>query len=294
MRDTSNRRLAGNARACAIAINDRAQINRELDRTTEAVNYLETGGAFGLGEISDPQGSLEQLHVEGTILEPLQVLALQSLVSTGMGLRDQFSEAETRSRYPQLSTITSSIPDLRRMLASLRGKILPNGEIDDNASPELRKIRREINERRTRIYRNLESIMRERSASAIQDEIVTIRNGRFVIPVRTDSRGQVPGVMHGLSSSGQTTFVEPLTIIDQNNELVRLREQEEIEIAKILASLTETLRANLSGILAVINSVAEIDFAQAKVKIIARVQIRPTFDGRGARNLSEGRSPSVA
>lgn len=283
----------GRKRALALLpTSDRAQINRELDRTTEAVDYMDTGGAFGLGEISDPQASLEQLHVEGTILEPLQVLALQSLVSTGMGLRAQFDEDEARARYPQLSSITSSIPDLRRMLASLRGKILPNGEIDDNASPELRRIRREINERRTRIYRNLESIMRERSAAAIQDEIVTIRNGRFVIPVRTDSRGQVPGVMHGLSSSGQTTFVEPLTIIDQNNELVRLREQEEIEIAQILASLTETLRVNLSGILALIDSVAEIDFAQAKARLSREFKsVRPLMVEGRTVSLKDARHP---
>lgn len=272
--------------------NDRNLINRELDRTTECVDYMETGGAFGLGEIQDPQASLEQLHVEGTILEPLQILAIQSLVSTGMGLREQFSEAETKSRYPQLSSITSTIPDLRRMLGSMRGKILPNGEIDDNASPALRRIRREINEKRTRIYRNLESIMRERSATAIQDEIVTIRNGRFVIPVRTDSRGQVPGVMHGLSSSGQTTFVEPLTIIDQNNDLVRLREQEEIEINQILLSLTETLRINLSGILGVIAAVAEIDFAQAKARLSAEFKcVRPVMNDGRTMSLTDARHP---
>jgi DNA mismatch repair protein MutS2 len=272
--------------------NDRNQIDRELDRTSECVDFFETGGAFGLGEVSDPQPSLEQLHIEGTILEPLQILSLQSLVSTGMGLREQFSDQETKSRYPQLSSITSTIPDLRRMLGGMRGKILPNGEIDDNASPELRRIRREINEKRTRIYRNLESIMRERSAAAIQDEIVTIRNGRFVIPVRTDSRGQVPGVMHGLSSSGQTTFVEPLTIIDQNNELVRLREQEEIEINQILLSLTQTLRINLGGILAVIEAVAEIDFAQAKARLSAEFNcVRPLMNDARTISLTDARHP---
>ena len=106
--------------------------------------------------------------------------------------------------------------------------------------------------------------MHERAPSAIQEDIVTVRNGRFVIPVRTDSRGLVPGVMHGLSSSGQTTFVEPLTIIDQNNEMVRLREEEEIEIARILLEITEAFRANLSGIAAVADALAEIDFTHAK------------------------------
>src|SRR5215470_4605054 len=230
----------GRKRALALMPStNRDEVNRALDLTTECSDYLTTGGAFGLGEITDPSDSLAELQVEGTSLDPHQILALQRLTSVGMDLRGQFSDSELRERHPRLSAIAARIPDLRRMLASLRGKILPTGEIDDNASPELRRIRREINERRSRIYRNLESLMHTSAPSAIQEEIVTIRNGRFVIPVRTDSRGQVPGVMHGLSSSGQTTFIEPLPIIEQNNDLVRLREQEEIEIAQILLRISD-------------------------------------------------------
>ncbi|PYT04913.1 MAG: endonuclease MutS2, partial [Acidobacteria bacterium] len=246
---------------------DRDHINGELDRTTECVNYLSTGGSFGLSDLADPEESMAELQVQGTSLEPLQILALQRLISVGMDVRAQFGDLEIRGRYPQLSAIAGRVPDLRRMLASIRGKVLPTGEIDDSASPVLRRIRRELNERRARIYRNLESLMHERAPSAIQEDIVTVRNGRFVIPVRTDSRGQVPGVMHGLSSSGQTTFVEPLTIIDQNNEMVRLREEEEIEIARILLEITEAFRANLSGIAAVADALAEIDFTHAKARL---------------------------
>ncbi|MFY9607249.1 MAG: Smr/MutS family protein [Blastocatellia bacterium] len=246
---------------------DRDHINRELDTTTECVEYRATGGGFGVTDIADPEQSLSELKVEGTSLDPLQILALSRVVAVGMDARGQLTDPELRTRYPRLSSITSSIPDLRRMLAGIRGKILPNGEIDDNASPELRRIRREINDRRSRIYRNLESLMRDHSASAIQEEIVTIRNGRFVIPVRTDSRGQVPGVMHGLSSSGQTTYVEPLGIIDQNNDLVRLREQEQIEIANILLAISDAFRVNLAGISAVAEALTELDFAQAKARL---------------------------
>ena len=245
----------------------RDKINLELDRTTECANYLATGGAFGLSDVADPEGALAELQVAGTSLEPLQILALQRLISAGMDVREQFGSDEVKHRYPQLSAIAARIPDLRRLLGSIRGKILPNGEIDDSASPVLRRLRREINERRNRIYRNLESLMHERAPSAIQEDIVTVRNGRFVIPVRTDARGQVPGVMHGLSSSGQTTFVEPLTIIDQNNELVRLREEEEIEIARILLEITDAFRVNLSGIAAVGDALTEIDFTQAKARL---------------------------
>jgi DNA mismatch repair protein MutS2 len=261
---------------------NREWINRELQRTTECVDYLTTGGTFGLGEITDPEHSLVQLQIAGTSLEPLELLALQSLVAIGADLLAQFNQAELKERYKELYAITAKIPDLRRMLATIRGKILPNGEIDDNASPELRRIRREINERRNRIYRNLESLMRDRSGS-VQDEIVTMRNGRFVIPIRTDARGQVPGVMHGLSSSGQTTYVEPLAVIEQNNEMTRLREQEEAEIAQILFQISETLRANLPGIHQIVDAIAEIDFTQAKARLSIEFHcVHPVMkEGRG-------------
>ncbi|HYP25805.1 MAG TPA: Smr/MutS family protein [Blastocatellia bacterium] len=283
----------GRKRALALRPStDRAWIIKELDLTSESANYLAEGGAFGLGEIADPEQWLEQLQVIGTSLEPLQILSLQSLVSVALDLRGQFSDPDVRGRYPGLSAITSKIPDLRRMLASIRGKILPTGEIDDNASPELRRIRREINERRTRIYRNLESLMRDRAPSAIQEDIVTIRNGRFVIPVRTDARGQVPGVMHGLSSSGQTTFVEPLGIIDQNNELVRLREQEEIEIGRILMEITEALRVNLPALSSMVDAIAEIDFSQAKARLSREFNcVRPEVSGGSLLRLTNARHP---
>jgi DNA mismatch repair protein MutS2 len=260
----------GRRRALALLPStDREQIIIDLDRTTECTHYLATGGAFGLSDVEDPETSLAELQVAGTSLEPLQILGLQRLIAAGMDVREQFGDPEVKARYPQLTSIALRMPDVRRILAHIKGKILPNGEIDDSASPVLRRIRREINERRNRIYRNLESLMHERASSAIQEDIVTIRNGRFVIPVRTDSRSQVPGVMHGLSSSGQTTFVEPMTIIDQNNELVRLREEEEIEISRILFEITEAFRAHFSEIAAIKESLTELDFTQAKARLAA-------------------------
>ncbi len=283
----------GRRRALALLpMTDAARINQALDLTTEGADYLATGGAFGLGDIADPSASITELRVQGTSLDPQQILALQALIASGMDLRGQFSEAETRARYPHLASLAARVPDLRRMLAAIRGKILPTGEIDDNASPELRRIRRELNERRTRIYRSLETLMRDRSPNAIQEDIVTIRNGRFVIPVRTDARGQVPGVMHGLSSSGQTTFVEPLGVIEQNNDLVRLREQEEIEIAQILLRITDTLRDHLSGIEQIVSAITEIDFAAAKARLSAEFGcVRPLMSDARRLYLKDARHP---
>ncbi len=253
---------------------DRAAIAAALGLTTECAEYLGSGERFGLSGVEDPEEILAQLQVENTSLDARQILSLEYMIGIGMGLRDQFRDPDYRQRFCQLASLTARIPDLRRLLSDMRGKILPGGEIDDNASPELRAIRREINEARNRIQRFLDSILR-RQERAIQDEIVTFRNGRFVIPVRTDARGQIPGVVHGLSSSGQTTFVEPLGAIEQNNGLVRLREQEEIEIARILFSLTESLRANLHAIAAIVNTIGDVDFAQARGRLSLEFQCTP-------------------
>jgi DNA mismatch repair protein MutS2 len=241
----------------------RSDIIKTLELTSECTDFLSAGKRFGLSGISDPEPALEQLQVEGVRLEPLQILALERIIAVGMDLRSSFSDTESRNRFPSLCAIVSRIPDLRRLLQSVHGKILPGGEIDDNASPELRALRKEITDCRSRVHRTLDFILRGQPR-AVQDDIVTFRNGRFVIPIRTDSRGQVPGVVHGLSSSGQTTFVEPLTAIDQNNELVRLREQEEIEIARILLAITDAFRDNLPSIRTVVRAVEELDFTQAR------------------------------
>jgi DNA mismatch repair protein MutS2 len=268
---------------------DRLEIETALDRTTECADYLASGEQFGLSGIADPEAAFAQLQIEGTSLDPHQILVLERLIAIGMGLRAHFSDPAARDRYPRLGSLIARIPDLRRVLSSIGGKILPGGEIDDNASPELRAVRREIQGGRNRIHRALESIMRGQGR-AVQEEVVTFRNGRFVIPVRTDARAQVPGVMHGLSSSGQTTFVEPLTVIEQNNELVRLREQEEIEIARILLAISDSLRIHLPAMQEITDIIGEIDFAQAKARLSAEFRcVRPQMVDRQTLRLRDAR-----
>jgi DNA mismatch repair protein MutS2 len=262
----------GRKRALALRPStNREEILHALDLTSECANYLLKGERVGLGGIDDPEPSLAKLHIEGTRLDPIQIFALEHLVSTGIDLRERFTDKESRDQFPSLSDKVARIPDLHQLLKAIHGKILPDGTVDDNASPELRAIRREINELRFRIHRKLESLLQAQE-HAVQDEIITFRNDRFVIPIRTDHRSQVPGVVHGLSSSGQTTFIEPLSIIDQNNELVHMHEQEEIEIANILLSLSNALRANLEALRRITNAIEEIDFAQAKARLSAEYQ----------------------
>ena len=279
-------------RSCALGLRpalDPSRIEAAQDLTTECADYLRAGERFGFSGIEDPVEILARLQIEETSLDPKQILSIEHLISVGMGLRDQFREQENRQRYPRLASLALSIPDLRRLLSGIRGKVLPGGEIDDNATPELRSIRREIGEARGRLQRTLESILRKEER-AVQDEIVTFRNGRFVIPVRTDARGQIPGVVHGLSSSGQTTFMEPLGVIEQNNELVRLREQEQIEIARILFTITLELRQNLEAIRTVVTAISQADFAQAKGRLSLEFQcVRPKISRDLTLRLDDAR-----
>ncbi len=270
---------------------DATEIAAALHLTTECVAYLDAHGRFGLAGLEDLEPVLERLHIEGAALEPRQILALERLLSVGKGLRESVRAAEPSGRFPLLGRLAAGIPDTRPLLAEIHGKILPNGEIDDGASPGLRAVRREIAERRHRIQRTLESILRA-APQAVQEEIITFRNGRFVIPVRTDARTRVPGVMHGLSSSGQTTFVEPMSVIDQNNDLVRLHEEEEIEIARILLALTDLLRQNADSLRALLERVTVLDVAQAKAIFAREFDCSPPqISTDGSCELADARHP---
>ena len=126
-----------------------------------------------------------------------------------------------------VSALSSGIDDFSQWLRGFRNKILPDGTLEDHASPELARIRREIEKQKRQIQESLRGYLRRLSeGGAVQDELVTIRGERFVIPVKVEQKRRVQGVVHGASSSGQTVFVEPLETIEQNNELVRLLDEE--------------------------------------------------------------------
>ena len=267
-----------------------SDIRQELAITGECADFLSTNGKFGLAGIEDPGPVVRRLQIEGAGLDPKQILQMEKLLASSREIKSLIKNAEPDSSYPNLQRIAAAIPDIRHLLAAIEGKILPNGELDDNASSELRLLRKELADRRARIHRALESIIRSRS-QAVQEEIITFRNDRFVIPVRTDSRNQIPGVVHGLSSSGQTTFVEPLTIINQNNDLVRLHEQEALEISRILQEITESLRDSLEEIRSVIESLTVLDVSQAKALLGTEFQCtRPEISEAGTYRLHNARN----
>ena len=254
---------AGQRRVETLApFDDAAELRRELSALAECVTLRSRGVRWMFSGFTDPTEALARLRVEGASLDPLTILQTARLCDQAMSARSAI--LAERENAPVLWQLVENLPrELNSLVARVTNKILPSGELDDRASPELASIRHEITTLRSRITRSLEGLMR-RSAEAIQDELVTIRNDRFVIPVKADHRGRVQGVAHGYSSSGQTAFVEPLETIEANNELQSLHESEAREIAKILYGLSAELRGQLPAIEMAAEAVAQLDFINAR------------------------------
>ena len=267
-----------------------AQLQRELAALAECVTLRGRGVNWSFSGFSDPHETIARLRVEGAALDPLAILQTARLCEQAMSARAAI--LAERDNAPVLWQLVEELPrELNSLVARVGNKILPSGELDDRASPELAQIRHEISALRSRITRSLEGLMR-RSAEAIQDELVTIRNDRFVIPVKADHRGRVQGVAHGYSSSGATAFIEPLETIEANNELQSLHEAEAREIAKILFGLSEELRAQLPAIEMAAAAVAELDFINAKAIFHQQFKCSiPAIESSATLALVEARHP---
>ena len=198
---------------------DVAALNAEFVLVREAVEYLRGGSELGFGSFADPEGWLAQLAIPAAVLPVSGLLDASALMEIVNSVRQTF-KAEA-AKFPRLAARAAALADFRHLSTAIRRAILPNGEISDDASPQLRRIRTGIAQGREKIRRSLESILRARGETQGEDYI-TLRNDRFVIPVRAADRRGVPGVVHGASATGQTVFVEPLETIDLNNRLVQL------------------------------------------------------------------------
>src|SRR5205807_2656678 len=241
---------------------DLDELQRDLGGVAEMIELRRRGARLSFDGIVDPTASISRLRIEGAALEPIAILGVARLCERAMDARGAIlAERETCATLFEI--VAGLPPELKNLTARLTKKIRPSGELDDRASPQLASIRRDIAHTRSRITRSLENLMR-RSSEAVQEELVTIRNDRFVIPVRSDHRGRINGVAHGTSSSGATVFIEPLETIEANNELQSLREAEQREIAEILFALSEELRRELPGLELAANAIAELDFINAK------------------------------
>src|SRR5258706_5539924 len=196
--------------------------------------------------------------------------------------------------WPAVEELSRGIGDFTDFLRFFRKKILPDGTLDDRASPALAALRREVDKQKRLIQESLRgSLKRLAEGGAVQDELITIRGERFVIPVKVEQKRRVQGVVHGVSSSGQTVFVEPLETIEQNNELVRLLDDELAEIHRILVEMTRRIGENAQNILTAIKVLAELELQFAKARFAADYDCIPAVlsNAGGALVLHGARHP---
>jgi DNA mismatch repair protein MutS2 len=268
---------------------DRAALESAFAFIREAREWLRAGRELGFGALADPQGWLEKLEGPGMVLEPGEFLDAASLLETSGWLRQQFREEA--AKFPLLAARAAALSDFRDVHAAIRRCVLPNGEISDDASSTLRRIRVSITQTRESIQKTLKQILRSRNAEAGED-YVTLRNERFVIPVRAEQRRSVPGVVHGASGTGQTVFMEPFETVETNNQLVQLGEDEAAEIVRILRELTEKLQAVRGTLVASVETIAELDSVFARARFAQEFDAAiPEFSEASELRLVDARHP---
>lgn len=255
----------------------------------EAREWLRAERELGFGGVADPEQWLERIEGPGVVLEAAELLDAASLLETAGWLRQQFREESVK--FPLLAARAAALADFRDTLAAIRRCVLPNREISDDASPALRRIRASIAQTRDSIQKTLKQILRARNAEAGED-YVTLRNDRFVIPVRAEQRRSVPGIMHGSSGTGQTVFLEPFETVEINNQLVQLAEEEAAEILRILYELTQLLQRHRGPLLTAAETIAEMDGVFARARFARDFDAAmPEFSPQSELRLEAARHP---
>jgi DNA mismatch repair protein MutS2 len=255
----------GRALAEALAPSSEAEVvRRRLEETSEAKRLLAESIPLALDRLPDLDSDLEELGLEGRILAIESLLRIAAASEVAVETRDRLLSCSELS--PLLSERAESLPDLEALPTGIFRVLDPETEmVRDGASPELERIRESSRRLESKLSKLLDQALSSRDNQKIlQENLVTSRNDRAVVPIKAECRSQFPGIVHGASASGATLFVEPLATVEVNNDLAVLRDREREEIRRILAALTERLRPCRDDLRSAVDLLAEIDLAIAK------------------------------
>ena len=268
---------------------DAPAVRGALAATSETVRFL--GEAqIGLQASAGLEAALDALAVEGRPLEPLQLTTLGAFLSSV----DATAASIRRARGSViLRGIADSAASFEHETADVRRKIDPAGEVVDDASAELRALRDRLRKQRARLRGTLESYLRGKDTSKyLQQQVVTDRNGRYVLVVRAEHRGAIPGIVHGSSGSGASLFLEPLSTVEINNDIVALEQQEQEEVRRILLALSDAFRRRGADLKRTVDAAAELDVLQARARFsIMTGGIEPALSADGRLELRAARHP---
>ncbi|MBB6218246.1 DNA mismatch repair protein MutS2 [Anaerosolibacter carboniphilus] len=261
--------------------------------TSEAASVLIQRGNVSLGGVHDLSYHVRRAEI-GSFLYPGQLLEVSDTLRAGRKLKTMFKESkEGEGKYPIIEGYVGQISTMKNIEDRINECIISDEEISDHASPELRSIRRQMESKHTAIRNKLNSITSSSTMQKyLQDAIVTQRQDRYVVPVKQEHRGNVPGLIHDQSSSGATLFVEPMAVVELNNELRELKIKEQIEIERILRELTAFVGDKSTEIRSNQEILKRLDFIFAKGRLSVKMRaIEPKLNNRGYLRIKNGRHP---
>jgi DNA mismatch repair protein MutS2 len=270
---------------------DRAAVAQLVAETTETVRFIGQHGVFPIRGSQDLPEIFAALAVEGRALEAPRLLTLATFLDSIDDARAAIRRVA--SQFPIVDRAAGAAASFKGEIGQTRRAIDPGGEVVVDASPALRSIRDRLRKQRSRLRGTLESYLRGRETSKyLQDQVITERNGRYVLVVRSEHRGGIPGIVHGASASGASVFLEPLSTVEINNDIVALEEQEAEEIHRILLALTDAFRERNADVQRTVAAATALDVLQARARYSQSIDgAEPKLSDDGAFELQAARHP---
>ncbi|MGV2622395.1 UNVERIFIED_CONTAM: endonuclease MutS2 [Halobacillus marinus] len=270
---------------------DLGEVLVKQQETDEAAQVLRLKGHIPLGGIFDIKPSLKRTTIGG-ILSATECLDIASTIYGGRQLK-RFVEEMEEPEMPILREMVLGIDPMKELEDEIRHCIDENGKVMDGASDKLRTIRSKIRTNESRVRERMESFTRSKS-KMLSDSIITIRNERYVLPVKQEYRGSIGGIVHDQSSSGATLFIEPQTVVDLNNQLQEARVQEKNEVERILKELSQTIAEYNSPLYENVTILGNIDFMFARAKLGASMKASmPKMNDKGIIKMKQARHPLI-
>ena len=268
-----------------------AEIEAAQKQTSDALSRIYQRGNISFSGVQDVRGSLKRLEIGGS-LSALELLRIAKLLETTSRVKS-FGRLENSDREKDsLDDMFDGLQPLANLYNEIYRCILSEDEIADDASPALAKIRRSIRQTNDRVHTQLASLVNGSSRTYLQDAVITMRNGRYCVPVKSEYKGQVPGMIHDQSSTGSTLFIEPMAIVKLNNELRELELQEQKAIEAVLAELSNMAAAENENIADNFRILTQLDFIFARAMLSKSYNgTEPIFNEKGHINIKKGRHP---
>jgi DNA mismatch repair protein MutS2 len=270
---------------------DLEEIKQSLSETTQAKEILRLYPDFSLGGVRDIRRSLNKVKIGGMI-EPSDFLEIADTLFASNRLK-RFFQGEQGQKYDLLAAYCTDLPNLSRLEQEIKQKITEEGEVSDAASPELSRIRKQLRSLRGKVRDRLESMLKSPEIQKyLQDPLMTIRDERYVLPVKQEYRAQVPGLVHDQSASGATLFIEPLAVVEINNEIRRYEAKEKSEVMRILRQMSQLVAAHEQELQDIIYALTQVDFILAKGKLSNDLDCgEPLMNNQGYLKIVQGRHP---